>query len=207
MSGKEIQKRNSCKTASRKSNYQIQNKVMETIKNKIINWTIANEVGYSNHPADKGGETKYGITKAVWEQWSSGTIPVSKITIKQAISIYDELYYQPQRIDDIVNDYPILACKFFDASVNLGRFGATTLLQKTINEYTHMKVKVDGYIGKETLRAIKYKQLTDKDFCGLFIQELRAYYWEIVERKPSQEVFIKGWLNRAEKLPKWGDEQ
>lgn len=181
---------------------------METIKNKIINWTIANEGGYSNHPADKGGETKYGITENTWKHYAAaGTTPIKDITKSQAFAVYDELYYGPQYIDDIVNDYPLLACKYFDASVNLGRFGATRLLQRTINKYTHMNVKVDGYIGKNTLRAIKYRQLTDEEFCRLFIQELRAYYWEIVERKPSQEVFIKGWLNRAEKLPKWGDEQ
>lgn len=57
------------------------------------------EGGWSNHPADPGGKTMYGVTEAVYHAWlrSKGraTKPVRNISRADALSIYRDKYWKP----------------------------------------------------------------------------------------------------------------
>jgi lysozyme family protein len=88
--------------------------------------------------------------------------------------------------------------KFFDTSINLGKKGASIVLQRALNALGSNLI-VDGAIGKLTKAALaKY---TEPRILSQYVKAQEKYYRDIVARKPSQNVFLKGWLRRAAWLP------
>lgn len=77
---------------------------------------IDNEGGYSNNPADPGGETMYGITKRVAEK-NGYTGDMHDLPLDLAKSIAKAEYWDPLFLDGI--DAP-LDFQIFDASYNSG---------------------------------------------------------------------------------------
>ena len=61
-----------------------------------------------------------------------------------------------------------------------------------------LKVREDGIVGINTLNAVNS---ADPDY---FFNELlwarKEFYQDIVRKKPTQERFLKGWLNRIESI-------
>ena len=43
--------------------------------NRAFEYAVGNEGGYSDHPADRGGKTKYGITESTLRRWRGGYVP------------------------------------------------------------------------------------------------------------------------------------
>jgi lysozyme family protein len=58
------------------------------------------EGGYSNHPADRGGATVYGITEAVARQ-EGYQGPMQSLPLSAAQSIYKRRYWDPLCLDAI----------------------------------------------------------------------------------------------------------
>ena len=104
---------------------------------------LGHEGGYSNNPADPGGETNHGVTKAV-AQASGYTGQMKDFTQDEAKDIYKRLYWAKVSADDLPPD-----CRFdvFDAAVNSGVAAATKWLQRVVG------VTDDGVIGPVTLKA------------------------------------------------------
>lgn len=141
---------------------------------------IGHEGGYSNHPNDPGGETMFGVTKAVAvaNGYSGKMID---LPISTAKSIYKELYWDTVRADELPE-----AVRFdvFDASVNSGPGQAVRFLQRATG------CADDGRLGPVTIRAVKAMdpQLLDKRLSGYrlrFMAELKTW--------PS---FGRGWAAR-----------
>src|SRR6478609_8082967 len=81
---------------------------------------LADEGGYSNHPADPGGPTNFGITIYDYRKYISagGTAAdVKAMKVSQAKTIYRAKYWDVQRCDDLPAgvDYAV-----FDYGVNSG---------------------------------------------------------------------------------------
>lgn len=141
---------------------------------------IGHEGGYSNHPADPGGETMWGITFRVARSWGY-TGPMIELPREVAKEIYKSLYWDKVRTDDMPE-----AVRFdvFDCAVNSGAGQAVRFLQRATG------VADDGRIGPVTLRAVKAMdpQLLDKRLSGYrlrFMAELKTW--------PS---FGRGWAAR-----------
>lgn len=148
-----------------------------------MNWldkVIETEGGYVNDPTDRGGETKYGISKLAYPDED-----IKNLTIERAKELYIKDYVKPCRADLLPEE---LQYAHFDAAVNHGVKGAAKILQRAAG------VKDDGVIGKITLKAVQ----------GLSLDRLllyRAfYYMEIVGNKHSQAKYIKGWANRLKHI-------
>ena len=64
----------------------------------LINAVIAREGGFGDHPADRGGETRWGITEAVAraDGWSG---PMRDLPRDRAVAIYRRLYWSRPRLD------------------------------------------------------------------------------------------------------------
>jgi lysozyme family protein len=77
-----------------------------------FNIVVGIEAGYSNNPADPGGETKYGITKRQYPQ-----IDIKNLTLDQAKAIYQRDYWSLCRCDELPWD---MALVVFDCAVNQG---------------------------------------------------------------------------------------
>ena len=148
---------------------------------------LKNEGGYVNNPSDKGGETKYGISKRAYPD-----LDIKNLTKEYAMSLYKRDYWEKFPYYEIKDDK--VAIKIFDLSVNMGLQQAIKLLQRAISACGFPLVD-DGIAGKLTLAAI------NKPNPNTLLDSLRweaaNYYQGLANKNPSQKVFLKGWLNRA----------
>lgn len=150
-----------------------------------VNYVIDNEGGYSNHPDDRGGETKWGITREVAEQHG---YRFDDLTLRDAKAIYRQSYW---RFDGITSRR--LAAKCLDVVVNFGVSGGTRVLQRACG------AAVDGIYGPETER--KLTNAATDDMLEKIAMAAADRYVDIVKDKPTQIVFLKGWMRRAIRQP------
>lgn len=153
------------------------------------------EGGYVNHPHDKGGETNFGVTSAVYKHYriSSG-LPnrsVRLITTSEIRAVYHQNYWFAAQCSLLPSK---LALCHFDWGVNSGVSRAIKTLQQVVG------VRADGIIGPITIKAINAAMSTHKEItlCDRY-NALRAscyHRWGV----GSQAVFLKGWLNRLNAL-------
>lgn len=80
------------------------------------------EGGWSDHKADPGGKTMYGITEAVYHAWLKARgiqlKAVRNISRSEAVIIYREQYWNPTAVK--FNLFPGVDLAVYDASVNSG---------------------------------------------------------------------------------------
>ena len=149
---------------------------------------------YVNHPADRGGPTKFGVTQATLDRWLGPAGPgnVKAVTKLDAAVIYKSLYYLDPGIDRLPEPWQPLV---FDWGVNSGPVTAIKALQKLCHDYGFSPGPIDGIIGPKTIAAAG-KILTIP--LRKYIDVRRQFYHGIVMRDPSQQVFLAGWLNRVD---------
>jgi lysozyme family protein len=171
---------------------------------KLIADVITKEGGYVDHPNDKGGPTKYGITRKTYADYISnqgnGVPPtaaqIKAITKAQAADIYKKLYYTRPNINLLHEAVqPII----FDMAVNSGPERAVTLLQRELTENGYDIGSIDGIIGKKTIAATD-KAIADQGhyFINNLVNRRISFYQQIIKNDPSQVVFKNGWIARAE---------
>lgn len=157
----------------------------------VLRW----EGGYSNHPADKGGETNFGITHATYDSYRKGKkLPRRSVRLIERVEvseIYHSNYWQPSSCELLPQT---LALCHFDWAVNAGVTRAIKTLQQLVG------TPDDGVIGPKTKQQIT-KSLTISSDSALF----RAYCdkREVYYRRwatGSQRVFLAGWMNRLNAL-------
>lgn len=173
-----------------------------TIKD-LIEEVIAREGGYSNHSADRGGPTRWGITQAVARQHGfDGDMRV--FPREEAAAIYRRLYWLRPRIADVAEHAPLLAAELFDTGINMGPPVASRFLQRALNALNrngkdYPDVAADGAIGPATLAALA-AFLDHRGPAGeaVLIKAVEALqgerYLDLAERRPANEVFLYGWL-------------
>ena len=71
------------------------------------------------------------------------------------------------------------------------------MIQRTCNKLGY-KLDIDGKFGPKTKRALE--ECDECDFCNTFLDVRENFYHKIVERRSSQKVFLRGWLNRINQL-------
>lgn len=140
---------------------------------------------FTDHPNDRGGPTKWGITLgAARDFWGSKVdrLFIKNLSEEDARSFYLHLWVKG--FDKILD--PVAAIKSFSAYVNMGRNGI-----RCCQRAAHCDV--DGVLGPRTIDAINAEQ----DYVQELAQEMTVFYLGLVEKNPSQKVFLKGWLKRA----------
>ena len=137
------------------------------------------EGGYTCNPADKGGETKWGISKR-----SYPNIDIKALTQEQAKSIYMHDYWQPLQLELLPVE---VRYDLFDAAVNSGNRQAVKFLQKAAG------VVDDGIIGTITLNACK-------NLPGFVLSaKFNGYRLQFMSALPAWSTFSRGWANRIAK--------
>lgn len=97
-----------------------------------------------------------------------------------------------------------LAVVLFDCSVNHGVSRAIKLAQKAFNSLgVGSALVVDGIQGPLTKAALE--SVDALELAKAIVSERKAFYQAIVASRPSQKVFLRGWLNRANDLDKYID--
>ena len=87
--------------------------------------------GYANHPADKGGPTRFGITEAVARAHGYAG-PMAALPREEAVTIYKRLYWLRPRFDEVAERCPRLAGELFDTGANMGPAVAATFVQRVL---------------------------------------------------------------------------
>lgn len=157
------------------------------------------EGGYSDHEADKGGRTNWGITESTLKEARKcgivGHSDITRLKIHEAAAIYEALYWTPSRADEMPAPLDLAV---FDCAVNHGVGGAGRLLQQTINAVMDVDLVVDGIIGPATQREfMKSLAVNRPEALALSMLAMRArYFVRIVEGNSSQRVFFWGWVRQ-----------
>jgi lysozyme family protein len=100
-----------------------------TDPNELIDALIEREGGFVNHPDDRGGPTRFGITAAVARAHGySGAM--ATLPRDEAAAIYRRLFWLRPRFDSIARRSARIAAELFDTGVNMGPAVAVTFLQR-----------------------------------------------------------------------------
>jgi lysozyme family protein len=158
---------------------------------KSLEFSLRWEGGFSDHPADHGGATMRGITQATYDAYlrsiGAPSYPVKGIRDEEIEWIYRRNYWEEIRGDSLPSP---LSIAVFDCAVNSGPSRSIKLLQAACNG----GLIIDGAIGPKTIAAAQGVAV------GKVIDQREAFLRRIVVRDPSQQVFLKGWLNRIAAL-------
>lgn len=162
--------------------------------NKAILHILKQEGGYANDPDDLGGETYQGISRKNNPNWTGWAVIdtmklkrgqiVPKLTPK-VIAYYRVAYWNKVIADKIINQG--VATFLFDWYVTSG-YHAIEAIQMLTN------CRVDGVMGNNTLSAINK---ADNSLLGKLMDARVQFFKNIVKKRPSQEKFLDGWLNRV----------
>lgn len=175
------------------------------------------EGGESDHPDDGGGLTKYGVSLK-FLGGLSGTqsnrdvlermgirLPITRqviydLTRDQAASLFRWQFWDKLRLSLI----PLRpAVVLYDAAVNSGPAQSVKLAQRGYNRCVAygQPLVVDGIMGPATRAAM---QLADTDKClSAMLDAREAFFQAIVANNPSQQVFLRGWINRVDDLRRY----
>ena len=160
---------------------------------RIFDYLLMVEGGYSNDKNDKGGKTKYGIIEEVARNFGYKG-DMQDLTIDFAKNIYLKKYYLGNKLDKVVNDK--VALSICDWAVNSGRNGIKNA-QMALNRIAGANLDIDGIIGRKTLEVLN---ATDPEkFLEVYHNLQRIYYRSKVEADRTQEKFLTGWLNRVQR--------
>ena len=183
----------------------------------LIDGIIDREGGYTNHPADKGGATCFGITEAV-ARANGYAGAMRQFPRAEAVAIYRRLYWLRPRFDELARRSVRLALELFDTGVNMGPAVAVTCLQRALtalnrNASDYPDLTPDGRIGAATLAALdRFLAVRRSSGKTVLLRALEALqgerYLRLAERRPANEAFLYGWLaNRiGERSAGEGDE-
>jgi lysozyme family protein len=170
----------------------------------LIEELIEREGGYVNHPDDKGGPTRFGITERVARAHGyAGAMAL--LPREEAAAIYRRLYWLRPRFDEIARRAPQVAAELFDTGANMGPAVATTFLQRALtalnrNGQDYPDLVPDGRAGPRTLAALDgFLEARGKSGGQtVLLRALEALqgerYLRLAERRPANEAFLYGWL-------------
>ncbi|MES2339911.1 MAG: glycosyl hydrolase 108 family protein [Pseudomonadota bacterium] len=169
----------------------------------LIDAVIDREGGFSHHPADRGGPTRWGVTERVARRHGFDG-DMRDFPRDHAAAIYRRLYWLRPGYDRVHERAPAIAAELFDTGVNMGTAVATGFLQRALNALNRgasdfPDIAVDGTVGPRTLAALDayLKRRGDAGETVLLtaIEALQGErYVRLAERRPANEAFLYGWL-------------
>lgn len=169
--------------------------------------TERNEGGYANNPKDRGGETYKGVARRfhpnpdIWNyvdqiksQVPQGPGYVSRLNKQlsqcQPLQVGIYRFYKYEFWDknnlSLVSDQNV-ANRIYDMTVNAGG-NAIKLVRRVIG------TREGTTLGPEHVRVIN--TIEGGQLVGRLKDAMANYYKAIVDKNPSQGVFLVGWLSR-----------
>lgn len=169
----------------------------------MIEATIGKEGRYSNHPADTGGATMWGITERVARR-NGYTGDMRELPREKAVAIYREEYAIRPGFAAVAEISPAVGEELFDTGVNMGPGVPATWFQMALNALNdggrlYPDVAEDGDIGPGTLAAFRaYLARRGAEGESVMLKALNglqsARYIDLARRRAANEAFVFGWL-------------
>jgi lysozyme family protein len=179
-----------------------------------VNRVLDIEAGYSNDPVDRGGETICGIARNYWSDWAGWDIVdrmkekgLEPVVTTQLTSLATDLYrvhfWNRLRCEDLGSG--TLAFELFEMAVNMSVHKAATVLQEALNLLNRdgkswPEILEDGAVGPKTLKVLGMllNERRGEHNIVKLVNALQAeHYIKLARRSPTQERFLRGWLDRA----------
>ena len=142
---------------------------------------LKHEGGFSDHTADPGGKTRYGITEAVAQEFGYRG-EMRELPLDLAKRIYKDRYWDACQADKLPSDVRYIV---FDGAVNSGVGQSIKWLQRACG------VLDDGVVGPKTIQAANADGIKNK----LCAQRLR-----FMTNLPTWPNFGRGWARRIADL-------
>ncbi len=148
--------------------------MFDKIMEFVYQWEVgsAPNGGYTNHPQDTGGETKWGISKR-----ANPDLDIKNLTKEQATERY-KLKYWKQTWDSL--PFELAAC-CMDTSVNMGPVRAQKFLEMCNGSYVqYLQLRIARY--KEIIKNNPSQKVWEKGWMNR-VTDLRRF---IDEQKDKQ---------------------
>jgi len=164
--------------------------------------TLAHEGGYVFLADDRGGATNMGITQQSYTEFMQRPVTpdeMENLTEEEAEDFYRQ-YWQKMGLEGL----PSAIIPFYtDAAVNLGKGGATKVLQMAVNLKLNPNepekwIDVDGIRGRNTNKSVSLADLSGEDY----LAELMVWYANLILKgckytdRTNQNRFMRGWTRR-----------
>ena len=172
-------------------------------KDVIFDEILGKEGGYVNHPDDKGGPTKWGITEKVARAHGYKG-DMQELSRQSARQILEADYWYGPRFDQVSDISPDIAAELCDTGVNMGPAVATKMLQRALNVFNlngklYPDMDIDGRIGPRTINALRsYLKNRGKEGERVMLTALNCAqgerYIELAEKRQANESFVYGWM-------------
>lgn len=177
---------------------------------KIFKELIIIEGGYSDHPHDAGGKTKYGITEEVARR-NGYDGDMRLLPLETAKRIYLIEFWEPFNFDMIQNSK--VAGELFEFTVNSGSGKmASKILQRSYNALNkNIQLVEDGIIGPHTSKTVNSYKFYKSLFKVMNIFQ-GMYYLSLAEGDDTLRLninnhsetsgvdrhksFIRGWIDK-----------
>lgn len=146
------------------------------------NWLLSPEIegGYVNDPDDRGGETRFGISKRAHPD-----LDIANLTEDQVRAIFYHDYWLEAACDQLPNP---LGWALFDGVVNHKMRVAIGLMQQALG------VTADGINGPVT-QAAAHRSYTPGVLVDYLSRRAQLYH-DITLSNHTQSKYYRGWLRR-----------
>lgn len=154
----------------------------------VLRW----EGGFVDDRDDRGGRTNKGVTQKTYDSFRKRqSLPpkdVLHISDDEVADIYETMYWKKARCH-LLRDK--LAFCHFDTAINMGPNRAVRIIQRATG------CTEDGIFGPGTQKACEACDLGQAliTYC-----DIRDGLYHQFARRPRQEKFLKGWMNRLNSL-------
>lgn len=145
---------------------------------------IKHEGSFVDHPLDKGGATRWGVTEAVARE-NGYEGKMQDFPIELAKRIYRDSYWAPIRADLLP---PVVRYAVFDAAINSGVRRAVIWLQEAVG------AKADGIIGPQTLALVR--DTNHEKLLRVYLSRRLAFMASL----SNWPAFGRGWARRIAAL-------
>jgi lysozyme family protein len=186
----------------------------ETLVNAILDDILKVEgAAYTNHPLDRGGPTKYGITLATLRDFRRDpalqAADVMRLSEDDARRIYFDKYVVKPGFTQVLALMPVLGAKLVDVGVNCGPVRAGTWLQRALNAFNrsynnppdYPELAVDGNVGPATIgslhtfAALRGAARAERVLARAVNVQQGSHYLALGAANAGQEAFMLGWFD------------
>lgn len=170
---------------------------------ELIDGAISREGGYVNHPADRGGPTRWGVTEAVARAHGYGG-DMRAFPRAEAAQIYERVYWLRPGFDRIAPLAPAVAAELFDTGISMGPSVAVAFLIRALNalnrgarDYPDLAAtaRADDAVIAALGGFLDHRGSRGESVLVKALEALQGErYLDLAERRPLNEAFLYGWL-------------